>query len=122
MIILHEIGKFLVLLLILLGLGGCYNKKPMALRSKVGMSRKDVIALIGKPSYSGGYVASVLPGQPYSPQYTRYILFFVYPDNSLVVFRKDTVVDIKQDSDPFFQKLKQFSRKHKMQKTPILKN
>jgi hypothetical protein len=55
------------------------------------MTRKAVEKQLGEPVLSGGFIHSARGSQKKTPQKDRFLLFHVYSDSSLVVFRKDTV-------------------------------
>ena len=71
------------------------------------MNKKEVRKLLGEPWYSGGFVASVKPTEKYTPQRDRFLLFWVYADSSLIVFKRDTVFELYGNVRPYKQRLAQ---------------
>jgi len=83
----------------------CTKPEPVSFKANVGMPRKEVIKLLGKPSFTDGFVESLEDTQVYTPQRDRFFLMFVYPDNSLVVLKHDTVYEVYGNASPFQEKL-----------------
>ena len=107
-------GLFILILLINISLISCRKPDPIAFGAKVGMQKKQVEKLLGEPLYSGGFVASVASTEPYTPQRDRFLLFYVYPDSSLIVFKRDTVIEIYGNVRPYKERLiKETQRRNK---------
>ncbi|MGV3585913.1 MAG: hypothetical protein ACO1OF_02830 [Adhaeribacter sp.] len=81
------------------------------------MKKKEVEKILGAPWYSGGYVASVEPTAAYTPQRDRFLLFWVYPDSSLIVFKRDTIFEIYGNVRPYKQRLIQQAKLRSAQKS-----
>ena len=74
------------------------------------MQKKQVNELLREPLYSGGFVASADPTEPYTSQRDRYLLFYVYPDSSLIIFKRDTIYEIYGNEQPFKKRLARESK------------
>jgi hypothetical protein len=80
--------------LLLLLLLACSKPVPISYGALPGMSRKEVQKRLGDPALSGGFIYSEPQGRKKkTPQKERMLLFYVYRDSSLVVFKKDTVFE-----------------------------
>lgn len=108
-------GFLIFVLVINLIYSACRQPEPIAFSAKVGMKKKEVAKILGEPWYSGGYVASVEPTAKYTPQRDRFLLFWVYPDSSLIVFKRDTVFEIYGNVRPYKQRLAQQAKLRRTQ-------
>jgi hypothetical protein len=84
-------SQFLPALILLLF--SCTEPVPISYGALPGMTRKDVQKRLGDPAIKGGFIHSQQGNQKKTPQKERFLLFYVYRDSSLVVFKKDTVFE-----------------------------
>jgi hypothetical protein len=96
--------KNLVLAALSFFLFSCSDPVPIAHGALPGMTRKEVQKRLGDPAIKGGFIFSQDSTQKKTPQKDRLLLFYVYRDSSLVVFKKDTVFERFEHIQSFRQR------------------
>jgi hypothetical protein len=85
--------KYQILTILCLFSFSCQEPVPISHAALPGMTRKEVEKRLGDPEIKGGFIHSQKGKNKKTPQKERLLLFYMYRDSSLVVFKKDTVFE-----------------------------